>query len=131
MSDNMAESTFVWIHGFKVDDPDMDFNPNFDHAGCQLCGRVFQSELDRKENRSLQEVQTAYTLRQQWRVKHARLHTANERAKLLKSGNMVTPEAAQRLAGFGIIPLTDLVNDAEVSVALLESDPVPDMDAEC
>lgn len=120
----------LWVHGFQLDNPDMDFMPNMDHAGCSICGAVFQSPLDRKTLKSPAEVHTAHTLRQQWRVRHAKQHPQREHDQLKISGRKFTPEAARRLAAFGIIPLSDLVKDEEVASALSDAPRNPVNDSE-
>lgn len=53
-----------------------------------------------------------------------------EHYSLAMSGRWTTPEAAFKLAAYGIISLSDLLVDDEVAVALMESSAVPKDDAE-
>jgi hypothetical protein len=46
------------------------------------------------------------------------------------SGLTMTPEAAHKLAAFGLIPISDMVLNEEVASALMESHPVPSSEVE-
>lgn len=88
------------------------FDPTVPHTCCRLCGGVFQSKLAGLE---------ATLERRAWSFKHARTHTPLEHRRLALSGNWCTPEAAQKLAAFGIIDLVGLVMDDEIEQAYKEA----------
>lgn len=117
------------------------FDPNKDHTSCLVCGVVFQSDYDRNpvvqfENnkglfRSVAEVELyALGLRKEWAANHAKTHSEREHRQLKASGRFCTPEAAHKLAAFGLVSLVDLVIDEEVADALAKSSAVPTDDAE-
>jgi len=106
------------------------FDPTKNHAGCGICGKVFQSDLDRLSSPTSQDLVEALHKRTEWRLNHARTHSDAEHRQLAQSGLFALPEAAEKLASFGIIPLTDTVKHDEVSYALLEAKRAPSDDAE-
>jgi len=108
----------------------LQFDPTCNHAGCGICGEVFQSPLDRLQSPTVGEWSKALELRTEWRIRHAGTHTAAQHRQLRLSGLFALPEAAQKLASYGIIPLTDTVRHDEVSHALLESPRAPSDDVE-
>lgn len=87
------------------------FNPKAAFSGCCICGAVFQSPLDRKVFQGWAtptEQVTATVQRRNWSQYHARtMHTQKEHDDLAASGRFCTPEAAFRLAPYGIVTLTD------------------------
>jgi|SRR6185295_10720227 len=103
-------------------------NHNFDinkpHAGCCICGDVYQSQRDRNFRNSAELVMAGED-RLKWRLDHAKTHTAQEHLHLALSGRWCTPEAANRFAAYGIIALTDMVMSEEHESALFESSPIP------
>lgn len=102
------------------------FDASKPHAGCGICGAVFQSDYDR----SGVDPYTATIMRTDWRIAHSRRHSQTEHRQLANSGLFALPEAAQKLASYGIIPLTDTVRHDEVSYALFESPRAPTDDAD-
>lgn len=106
------------------------FDPSKPHAGCGICGEVFQSDLDRLEAPELYDRDRAFNARQEWRIKHSRSHPDYMHEQLRKSGMFALPEAATKLAAFGIIPLTDTVRHVEVVDALFEAPRAPSDDAQ-
>jgi hypothetical protein len=42
----------------------------------------------------------------------------------------MTPEAANKLAAFGLLPILDMVEDEEVQIALFESNSMPADDSQ-
>ena len=105
--------------GFTLDPP-YPFNTQRPYCGCSLCGEVFQSDLDRSvppnhipSNSLIARI--AYDRRLRWR----REHTCSHNHK--RNGTFTTPEAAQKLARYGIFSLVDLVMDDEISQALKEA----------
>lgn len=108
----------------------MEFDPSFTHAGCGICGEVFQSHLDRLQAPTVGEFNRALDMRLEWRIRHARMHSSTEHRQLRLSGLFALPEAAKKLASYGIIPLTDTVRHDESVHALAESPRAPVNDAQ-
>lgn len=106
------------------------FDASKPHCGCGICGEVFQSDLDRLSDPDLYERDLAFKQRQEWRIRHSRTHSDAEHRQLRESGLFALPEAAGKLASFGIIPLTDTVRHVEISDALFEAPRAPINDAE-
>lgn len=124
----LAQSGHEHLVNFK-------FQLNATWAACRLCGAVFQSDLDRTTPPIPSNVAAqAYQLRQQWRAKHeAQNHTAREIADLEKSGLAITPEAAYKLAPYGIVPIGDVGGLEQPNVidhALWEAPRAPTDDCE-
>lgn len=71
----------------------------------------------------------ANELRTAWRINHDRSHTDRERHLLAVSGLYCLPEASEKLAAFGVIPLTDTVRHPESSDALRLAKRAPSDDA--
>ncbi len=116
-------------HGFALRINGLKFDPNKDHTYCRICGDVYQSELDRNYT-NLEEWYEAMERRRAWSHSHSKLHGEREHLALAQSGLWVTPEAASKLAAFGIIPISDMVLNEEVSCALAESNPYPTEDSQ-
>ena len=118
--------------------PGLQFHPSASYSGCKLCGKVFQSNLDRKLFALLNEpikddqliervkVQADY-LRQMWREEHSKTHPEEEHRSLKLSGEFCTPEAALKLVPLGITPLQ---HEGEVAAAMLEAPRAPLDDVE-
>jgi hypothetical protein len=111
-----------------------EFNPGFPYTYCRLCGEVYQGVLDRRvpaghlpENSLIAKL--AYDARMEWTFKHAHTHPEKEHNALRASNRAMTPEAANRLAAYGVFSVTDMVTDAEVSEALKEAPRTPTNDA--
>jgi hypothetical protein len=109
-----------------------------DYTCCLLCGEVYQSDYDRHPSLKLSTwlpstddvARFALLMRKEWSRKHALTeHTEKEHADLAASGRFCTPDAALKLAAFGIISVTDLALDDEVQDALRQSSPIPKDDA--
>lgn len=117
----------------------LEFDPTCDYTCCLICGVVFQSNLERNPSYYLSASNKLFTIadvgmyaqsiRREWSKNHAKLHTEHEHNQLKLSGRWATPEAACKLAAYGIFSASDAVLDNEVSAALLESKPVPKEDA--
>lgn len=103
-------------------------------AACRLCGDVFQprwfTEADdlqfaaRVDKRYYGEDEI-----RSWRDIHNRKHTEREHLALAASGLTFTPEAATRLAPFGLVPIND-AEVPEIKQALLEAPRAPVDDVE-
>lgn len=109
---------------------DMEFRHDRPWTACRICGLVFQSKLDRTNNFNEEAQLRALLLRREWSIRHAKTHSATEHRELALSGRWLSPEAAQKLSSFGIIPLTDAVMDNEVEAALREAPRHPANDVE-
>jgi len=110
------------------------FNKERPYAGCRLCGALFQPEWFMEASEIQYNLATArnnLSMREigRWREQHNLRHTAAEHLALAESGLTFTPEAARRLAPFGLVPVTD-VEDAEIRDALKEAPRAPEDDAE-
>lgn len=103
------------------------FDPAKPYRFCRICGDIYQTEADRVDNPVVLDVQTRQTL---WSSSHARTHTENEHLSLRLSGRYMTPDAAIKLAAFGIVSIVDLALDNEVQAAYGESKSIPKDDCE-
>lgn len=102
------------------------------YAACRLCGSIFQSHLaiSRADELYTDEVVARVAFEtNEWRRSHNRTHSDHEHEQFRKSGRTFTPEAAYRLAPYGIVPIGD-AEDAEIAHALLTSARVPDNNPE-
>lgn len=118
----------------------MKFNPDKDYRACLICGAVYQSWLDRNYQHlpvgpyKKRLAASAKQRRDNWADKHARTHSYYEHVLLKMSGLSMTPEAAKKLAAFGLLPISDMMLDfysgGEITAALKESVPIPVVDAE-
>jgi hypothetical protein len=102
------------------------FEPSRPYTACRICGKVYQSALDR----ALGNCPTTLEQRKSWSHQHARSHSSTQHRQLASSGLQFTPEAANALAAFGIVPLSDMVLNDEVESAMAESKAKPFNDAE-
>lgn len=96
---------------------------------CCICGKVFQSKLDRTAI-TLEDQYRATERRKRWSHKHAKTHTTRQHRDLERSGAFMTPDAAMKLASFGIISVADMSLNNEHWNAGRESHRVPHNDAE-
>lgn len=97
------------------------FDPSLPYAGCKLCGELFQSDANRMgSEQGLLE----------WRISHNKLHSDKEHVSLLRSGRSFTPEAAHRMAPFGIIDFGSILSDAEMAHAYATAGRAPNNDVE-
>lgn len=98
----------------------IEFDPDQPYRCCLLCGAIYQPPTARNTG----------VARQLWAEIHAKSHSEDEHASLANSGRFCTPEAAFRLAPFGVFSLTDLALDNEVMHALKEAPRAPINDVE-
>jgi len=123
-------TSHLYATGLLIGKPaEMMFEPAMPFVCCVICGEVFQSNLDRYPQNP-QETVDAALRRREWARKHARIHPNWQHERLVKSGRMCTPEAAQKLATYGVIPLSDMVLDPEHEAALAEAPRLATDDAE-
>lgn len=104
-------------------------------AGCRVCGAIFQSRMaievsdeEWEADRLVFETAVAVETRQ-WRNKHTRTHSKRAHMQLEESGLTFTPEAAIRLAPFGLVPVGD-AEVAEIAQAMREAPRAPIDDVE-
>lgn len=123
----------LYLTGMLIGNKDdhLKFDQSRPYTGCRICGEVFQSDLDRTPlslytNRIQRD---AEHVRKEWSNLHAKNHTLNEHAKLQLSERWCTPEAALKLASYGIVTLSDGAISNEHTQALAESKSVPQEDA--
>lgn len=102
------------------------------HTCCRICGAIYQGDLDRTPDGAytMQVQHDAIVARMEWSRRHARTHPDWEHKQLVASGRYCTPEAASKLASFGIIAMSDMALDDESADAGLESPRVPLLDVE-
>lgn len=120
--------------------PGLVFDCDAPKTWCAICGTVFQTTYCRNPEghandpgfdgnvQLVKEYATA--LRKLWSKDHSKTHTEREHLQLIASGRMFTPEAAEKLHGFGILSLSDLALDEEVQSALSTAKPYPKDDSE-
>lgn len=107
-------------------------------AACRICGDIFQpwintNSVSDEEYATHPEIALAASIEiQQWRNKHNSKHTAKQHLDLAHSGLTLTPEAAFKLAPFGLVPLADVEGryGAEIVQALAEAPRAPSDDVE-
>lgn len=99
-----------------------EFDSTKPYAGCRLCGVLYQTPANR-----LGDVEGLAL----WREIHNKKHTEKEHIALIHSGRWATPEAAQKLAPFGIFSPSDVLFDNEVNDALAKAPRTPSDDSEC
>jgi hypothetical protein len=103
-----------------------EFDKDKPYRACLICGRVFQSSLDRALRDNFSYAATlAAKLRDEWAESHSRTHSLKEHHLLQISGASMTPEAAARLQTYGLIPVTDMVVQPEVADALRSTTSTP------
>lgn len=130
------------------------FNIEAPFSACRLCGAVFQSKEDRLSKQllisgkivehwdpntrtstfsgdlhDLAVIDVSQDKRDRWRVWHERrYHTDSEIALLHSTGFAFTPEAANKLAPYGITPMGNM--HEEIVDALHKAPRAPVTDAE-
>lgn len=123
-------------------------------AACRLCGAIYQSQFDRLCRSYLEEgrivevydpitrtskfmgdfeymnvLDKSTDRRRRWRLAHERRHHTDEEIEAFtKTGFAFTPEAAHKLAPFGVTPLGGM--HPEIDDALLSAPRAPSDDAE-
>jgi len=103
-------------------------------AACRLCGRIFQPwafthKTDLEYSIDMDMQQEGHALIRRWREMHNNRHSAHEHLALAESGLTLTPEAAQKLAPFGFVPVGD-AEVPEIAQALREAPRAPEDDVE-
>ena len=104
----------------------LEFRKDREYAACRLCGAVFQSAHAISTLSSDYTANVVYLIAletRQWRDRHNKTHPDRDHIALTKSGRTFTPEAALRLASFGLVSLDS--DDTEVAHALLSAPRLP------
>lgn len=109
------------------------FNPAAPLAACRLCGAILQTDLHRQLYNEWQLgindselVGRVLDIGMKWREKHTkRKHTLKEVEQFSKTGWALTPQAANVLSPFGIIPLGRMSQDLNDS--MFEAARAPDL----
>jgi hypothetical protein len=119
--------------------PGLLFTPHLPHTYCKLCGAVYQGDIDRNPNSYIDGstflnlgmvLEYAMDRRKAWSRNHANTHSDKEHHDLSESGFHCTPDAAFKLAPFGIVPVSDAVLSPEHEHALLTAPRAPLNDCE-
>ena len=106
----------------------LEFRADRPYRACLLCGRIYQTDDDR--DLSVCNSLNAVGRRQEWALIHAQRHPASLHRQLRQSGNGILPEAAYKLAAFGLIDISGLLFDEEIKAAYAESSATPTFDAD-
>jgi len=111
--------------GFRKDRP---------FAGCRICGDLFQPRFMIEASDIQYEVAKGRRVHgeleiAEWREKHNERHTAQEHLDLAASSLTFTPEAAYKLAPFGLVPIAD-AEVPEIAQAMKEAPRAPSDDVE-
>lgn len=111
-------------------DDGLTYDPLRPARHCGICGDSFQPELARaKDYDTNAEVRLAVDIEiKQWTLNHNKKHSEREHIAHIKSGRLMTPEAAVRLIPLGIYPIDDLYFDEEIKQAGLEAPRAPQND---
>lgn len=117
----------LYMTGLLFGVTDLEFDVNRPYSGCLICGVIFQSTLDRTPGPDSHDAQE---LRKAWTKNHAKTHPLSAHAQLALSERWCTPEAAIKLAAFGVIPLSDAAVSEEHRDALSQAKSLPENDAE-
>jgi len=103
-----------------------------EYAACRICGDIFQPWLnqlsDEEYNVNLHGVAASIEILE-WRSKHNSKHSDRQHQLFRKSGRSLTPQAAIKLAPFGLVPVGD-ANDPEIVQALAEAPRAPTDDVQ-
>lgn len=94
-------------------------------AACRICGAIFQPLVNTNtpDDRYTQHLANLAALEIiEWRRQHNLTHPEAEHVRFIRSGLTLTPEAAQRLAPFGLVSMD---GDAEVAQAMKEAPRAP------
>ena len=100
-------------------------------AACRICGAIFQPWLNQLPDDEYIPLHAAAASIEvlEWRNKHNSTHSDKEHILFNQSGRTLSPEAAIKLAPFGLVPLGSH-DDAEIAQALAEAPRAPVDDVE-
>ena len=128
------------------------FNPHAPFSACRLCGALYQTDDDRTVRNYMQSgritehynhltkesyftgdssatrlLDESTERRQRWRRLHEwRYHTQNEIDNFAKTGFALTPEAAHKLAPYGIVPTGNMHEEIVDALATAPRAPIND-----
>jgi nucleoside phosphorylase len=121
----------LFMSGMAIGLPkELVFDVDFPCAGCRICGTVFQSDIDRIRDKTAMDMAFAIECQNNWREIHNKTHTDKEHLDLARSGMWATPEAAAKLATYGIIAVSDMVLYDDTAIALANAKAIPIDDVE-
>ena len=114
----------------------LSINKNREYAACRICGAIFQSWLNTnqvsdeeyKADPSLELAAALETM--EWRRNHNRKHSERTHRAFRATGRTMTPEAANKLAPFGLVAINDALLDNDIACALFEAPRAPTNDVE-
>lgn len=99
-------------------------------ACCRICGAIYQSRvaldsgtLEYELNPALKVLVKADTV--EWRINHNKTHPDHVHRAFMMSGLFLAPEAAHKLAPYGIAPVSDMVTNPESAIAAYEAPRAP------
>jgi hypothetical protein len=103
-------------------------------AACRICGAFFQSRLNIEvgdvEYANDPDIQIAAKVETvEWRIRHNKKHPDHVHLAFIASGLTFTPEAAHKLAPFGLVPVAD-AEQPEIKHALATAPRAPVDDVE-
>lgn len=81
---------------------------NTEFTYCRICGIIYTHDV--------------LEARRRWSRLHAKRHSDKEHAALARTGIWLTPEAAFKLAAYGIVDVIGLVIDNDVQAAYREAE---------
>lgn len=114
----------------------LSINKDREFAACRICGAIFQSRLNTiavsdEEYAADPMIKLAASLEtQEWRRYHNTKHSEATHKAFRASGLTMTPEAAHKLAPFGLVPVDDALTLGETACALFEAPRTPTNDVE-
>jgi len=100
------------------------FDPTRPYTYCRVCGALFQLPPS-GPHVSLNPAEET-ELRRLWSKQHARSHSSAQHRSLALSRRWLTPEAAHRLAAYGVIDLVSLATSEEHQDAYLKAPSTPE-----
>lgn len=109
-------------------------------AACRICGAIFQPKyfmhapdeiFGEFTDANMKRIYDGEREILDWRAEHNKKHTDEEHLRFATSGLLFTPEAAEKLAPFGLVPVSDVtMGNMEVAQALEGAPRAPFNDAE-
>lgn len=94
-----------------------------EYAFCRICGDIFQSRVALVAGNiewvldPLLKLATSLETKE-WQAKHNKRHPDHVHKSFAMSGRFLSPEAAHKLAPYGVAPLSDMIFDAECEHAV-------------
>jgi len=108
-------------------DDGLTYDPLRPARHCGICGDSFQPELAKSPSYDSDEgVRLAVDiLIREWATNHNKKHSPQQHIEHVRTGRLMTPEAAVRLIPLGVYPIDDLYFDPEISQAGFEAPRAP------